>query len=383
MIFSLGLLALAVLPAALTWRNLQLFQRAPESEKAFADGVVKAEVESDRAGVSVLIPARDEEAGIRDAVESVLANVGVSFEIIVLDDQSTDRTAEIVQSIAAGEPSVRLERSIELPDGWNGKQHACWQLSQLASYETLLFLDADVRLSRDALTRLQLALEQSGADLLSGFPAQVTESLAERLLIPMMYVVLLGYLPLDQMRASTKPEFGAGCGQLFAAKKKAYLECDGHRAIRGSRHDGVKLPRSFRAAGFMTDLFDASDIARVRMYEGWGPVSRGLLKNANEGIANSKLILIFTVLLLGHGVLPVLFFPHAIYHQWPPLAIVLLGVATLLSFAPRFFITLRLGRSWIEFLLHPLAVALFVGLQWVAFVREVTGQKAIAWRGRS
>lgn len=362
---------LAALPAGLVFRNLDLFRTAGQAPTDLDEGV------------SVLIPARDEQQGIAAAIQSVLENPSRRIEVVVMDDHSTDNTASIVREMARQDDRVRLAEAPELPPGWNGKQHACWQLSQLAQYDLLLFMDADVRLRPDALPRFITQLHASETDLLSGFPNQEMGTVSEQLMIPMMYFVLLGYLPLDQMRASNKPEFGAGCGQLFLAKREAYRACHGHQAIQASRHDGLKLPRAFRAAGFKSDLFDASEIASVRMYHNWREVLRGLLKNADEGIASPKLIVLFTVLLKGAAVWPLLTFAHAMTWGWPWLACVILGVATLLSFLPRLLIAKRLGHSMLGVWLHPVSIAIFVCLQWIAFVRNLLGLKGIAWRGRS
>lgn len=374
MIIACILFALSALPALLTFRNLGLFLQLPD--RADLDA-------AEYSPVSVLIPARDEEAGIADALQSVLTNEGVELEVIVMDDHSADATAEIVRQSAEQDARVRLVTAPELPDGWNGKQHACYRLAEQAKYDLLLFLDADVRLSHDALVRLVARLESTpDVSLLSGFPDQQTVSIGEKLLIPMMHYVLLGYLPLDQMRESTKPEFGAGCGQLFLARKADYFEAGGHEKIRESRHDGLKLPRAFRAAGHKSDLVDASEIATVRMYTSWSEVMRGLLKNANEGIARSPLIFIFTVLLLGGSVLPVLMLAHAIYWQWSLLPTIILAVATGLSLLPRLVIAFKLRQSILGAFLHPFAVGLFVGLQWIAFLRDRLGVEQVAWRGR-
>ncbi len=372
-LYALALVGLSGLPTLLVMRNLPLFHRAPKCEDA---------VDQARGPVSVLIPARDEESGIADAVHAVLRNQDVEFEVIVMDDASTDQTPAIVSQIASRDSRVRLSQAPKLPDGWNGKQHACWQLAQLAKFDRLLFMDADVRLEKEALCRMVEELDRSGVALTSGFPRQITLSVSEQLLIPMMHFVLLGYLPLDRMRATCQPQFGAGCGQLFLATRTAYFAAGGHESIRSSRHDGLKLPRAFRAAGLQTDLFDASDIASVRMYAGWNEVSRGLLKNANEAIANSKLIALFTCLLLGASVLPILSFAHALVYRWNALPTSLLGVATVFSFLPRALIAGRLHQSTLGVLAHPVAVAIFVGLQWLAFIRAWLGTAPIAWRGR-
>ncbi len=371
-VYGLLVMLLAALPAAMVIRNLPLFYRV-------------SQVAADMAAVpvSVLIPARDEELGIAAAVESVLRCDWPGLEVIVMDDHSSDRTAAIVTELAAGDARLRLATAPPLPADWNGKQHACWQLASLATTDWLLFMDADVRLQPHAIPRLVAEAQRSQVPLLSGFPNQETGTWSERLLIPMMHFVLLGYLPLDRMRASVQPEFGAGCGQLFLAQRGAYFACGGHQTIQNSRHDGLKLPRCFRAAGFASDVVDASDLATVRMYRGWREVARGLLKNADEGIASPRLIVIFSALLLGAGVLPLLSLGHALYHHWGWPATTLLAVATLLSYLPRALLAWRLQQSLLGVVLHPLAVGIFVALQWVAFFRLVTGSRAIAWRGRT
>lgn len=362
----------------MVWKNLSLFQLASRSRGDQQD--------SERVGL--LIPARNEEAGIAETLNNALQSEYDLLEVWILDDHSTDRTADIVQEIANKDDRVHLIHSAELPDGWNGKQHACWQLANATDTELLLFMDADVRLARGAIRRMVAEQDNRRVALLSGFPKQLTQSFAERLLIPMMYYILLGYLPLDRMRASTQPEFGAGCGQLFLARRKDYFASGGHQAIANSRHDGVKLPRAFRQAGLSTDLFDASDLAQVRMYDGFRSVVVGIMKNATEGIAGQPLIYIFTVLLGCGVILPVFSFAHAVFYGWIFIdsarcwSTILLGIATVLSFLPRFQIAGRLEESKLGAILQPLAVGMFLALQWWAFAREKLGKSPIEWRGR-
>jgi hypothetical protein len=371
MLFASLLICLAILPAWMVGRNLRLFHRAATD----GGGQLPA--------ISVLIPARNEERAIAEAIHAIRANTGIEFEIVVMDDHSSDSTATVVNAIADQDPRVRLAVAPELPSGWNGKQHACWQLSQVARFDRLLFLDADVRLSVDGLRRLSSQYEQSGCALLSGFPDQITATVAEKMLIPMMHFVLLGYLPLDRMRASTQPEFGAGCGQMFFTSRADYEIVGGHSAIANSRHDGLQLPRSYRRVKLTTDLFDASDIASVRMYTGWASVIAGLMKNATEGLANAKLIGVFSLLLLGSAVFPILTLAHAWYHGWPWAVQAMLVFASLLSYVPRALLAIHLRQSWIGVVLHPVAVAIFVAIQWLAFVRACSGRGQVAWKGRA
>jgi hypothetical protein len=362
--------ALAGLYAVVTLVNLAAF-RAPPGPRHGA-----------RPAVSLLIPARNEAGNIDGALAAALASEGVELEAVVLDDGSTDGTEAKVQAWAARDGRVRLLRGQRLPGGWNGKQHACWQLSRQASHDVMVFVDADVRLRPAALARLAAALERYGLDLASGFPRQRTETLAETLVIPQIHVLLLGYLPLPFARLFARvPGFAAGCGQLMAVRRGAYDAAGGHAAIRGTRHDGLMLPRLFRRAGFRTDLFDATGLACCRMYAGWDQVWRGFAKNATEGMARPVALPVWTALLGGGHVLPFLLLPlAALAGAAGTLELAALAVA--LVWAVRALVAARVGESPIGVLLHPVAVCVVLAIQWQALLASLRGVQA-EWRGRS
>ena len=367
-------LLLATLPVAMFVKNGQLFLPATMDDNWLQ--------QAKQSRLSVLIPARNESASIVPALDSILANDHPGFEVLVLDDHSEDDTAAKVLAVASRDSRVRLVQSPPLPDGWNGKQHACWQLANNSQYEWLLFLDADVRLSKDAISRCLAQQRQSKAPLISGFPMQETGTAAEKILIPLMHYVLLGYLPIDRMRSSLGVGLAAGCGQLFLANREVYMSVDGHSAIRNSRHDGIQLPRAFRRAGHATDIFDATDIARCRMYTSTIQVCNGLLKNATEGIANAKLIIPFTVLLIGGSVLPAIGLGWAFLSDSSVLATGLFAIAFAISFVPRWIACQRFQQSIFGAMLHPLGVLWFVAMQWIAATRKQLGLKT-KWRGRA
>lgn len=367
-ITALLALLFATFPAVLFLRNLALYRKPslPEPTSALPP-------------VSVLIPARNEEAHIGAAIQSVLANDGVQFELIVLDDQSTDRTAAIVEEMMRRDSRVRLENAPPLPPGWCGKQHACAVLADRASNPILVFMDADVRLAPDALPSLLGFMQRSDAPLVSGVPCQELGTLWEKLLIPMIHFILLGFLPIARMRRSTKPVYGAGCGQLMIARVAEYRFSGGHAAIRASLHDGVTLPRAFRRAGFKTDLFDATKVARCRMYQHGREVLSGLAKNATEGLAAPARIVAATLLLFTGQVLPFLLL------CWPysPIAPRLLAaVGAIIALIPRVCACRRFHQPWLSAWLHPLGVLILLGIQWFALVRSKLGRPAV-WRGRA
>jgi hypothetical protein len=377
----------ALVPAVLFVVNLRRY-RAPMGEAAGAR-------------VAVLIPARDEERNIAACVESVLASVDVAVEVLVLDDASTDRTRVIVEEMAARDARVRVVSTQALPVGWNGKQRACWLLAEAAGRQEtgaplLVFLDADVRLAPEALTRCVAQMRSSRVALLSGFPRQITVGWMERMLLPLIHFVLLGFLPLGRMRATTDPAFSAGCGQFFLAEREAYFASGGHAAIRETRHDGLRLPQAFRRHGFRTDIFDLTALAEVRMYDSASAVWMGLAKNATEGIATPGRIVPFTVLLLLGQVMPVVFAAAwfalslemlvvgATFDQ--PLLATAVGVAVVVgfvaSYVPRLLAVRRFKQPLGAALLHPVGVVMLLVVQWYALGKKVLG-RPVSWRART
>jgi hypothetical protein len=175
------------------------------------------------------------------------------------------------------------------------------------------------------------------------------------------------------MRKTTDPRFAAACGQVLAVRRDAYERSGGHAAIPDRIHDAVALARNFRARGFRTDLFDATDTFQCRMYRRASEVWHGFAKNAHEGLATPQLIIPSTLLLLGGQALP--------------LALVLLApsplafLATAAAFAPRLIGAARFRQSLTGALLHPLGICVLVTIQWFAFVRTLMRRPA-AWKGR-
>ena len=367
-------LLLAAIPALLTLVNLKVFLPAPEQGGTM-----------NKPAVSVLVPARNEAAAIEPCVQAILVSRDVDLEVVVLDDASTDGTDAIVRKLAEQDARVRLVRGRPLPSGWCGKQHACAQLAEVASHDTWMFLDTDVRLSPDAVRRCVAFLDASRASLVSGFPRQMTGSFLEWLLLPLIHFVLLGFLPIARSRIDNSPGLAAGCGQLFVTRRGDYLRAGGHTAIRASLHDGIKLPRAFRRAGLCTDIFDATDIASCRMYTRSLDVWMGLSKNATEGIGSPATIGPFTILLAGGQMLPWVLVGWGLatgWQGWPLWAVLVALVAVALSSLPRILEAIRFRQSFASVLAHPLGIAVFLAIQWVALGRRLLGLQT-SWRGRS
>lgn len=362
---------LAIFPTALFIRNLGLYVRLPLAGTR-------------RARFSVLVPARNEEANIDAALRSILRSTGVDIEVIVLDDDSTDRTAEIVREVAAHDPRVRIETARPLPSGWCGKNFACHQLAALARHPLLVFIDADVRVSRpDSLARLAEFVEQSGAALVSGVPREATRGLMEQLIIPLIHFVLLGFLPLKRMRSGTDPRFAAACGQIVALRRDAYERAGGHAVIADRLHDALALARTFRAHGFMTDLFDATDTFRCRMYQTVSEVWNGFSKNAHEGLGSPRLIVPSTLLLLCGQILPpCLLIAICMGAPASPFALGFSIAGSVAAFLPRLLAIGRFHQPLAGALLHPLGICTLLAIQWSAFFRSLQ-RRPVKWKDRA
>lgn len=330
--------------------------------------------------VSVCVPARNEEANIEASVRSILDGDYPNVRVVVYDDDSTDATPEILRRLREEDDRVVVAPRVPLPEDWVGKQHACAQAEKSAAGAWLLFTDADVRFSTDAIRRTLAEAQSKGVALLSTIPRERTGSLGEALIVPMIHFVLFSYLPMPRMRRSKDPSASAGCGQFLFVRSDAYADVGGHGAWKDSMHDGIRMPRALRKAGYRTDLFDGTDLCACRMYEGFAQTWRGFAKNAYEGLGSVTLLVVLTAM-------------HAIGHllPWPVLLLALLGVVDPISagpavlaiapaFAQRMLLAERFRHPRVSVVLHPLGVLLMTLIQWHSLLLHATGQRS--WRGR-
>jgi hypothetical protein len=202
----------------------------------------------------------------------------------------------------------------------------------------------------------------------------------EKLLIPLIHFVLLAFLPMHFMRRSRWKAFGAGCGQLIIVRRDAYQAAGGHAAIKTSRHDGLKLPRAFRGAGFSTLLFDATDVAACRMYQTNEQVWLGLGKNATEGIGAPGSIGPMSLLLFGGQVVPHLLLPAVPWLSADNLIALL--AACVFSITPRLWSVRKFHQPLVGALLHPIAILVLLWIQWAALFRQLRGLPE-SWKGRT
>ncbi|WP_434741030.1 glycosyltransferase [Micromonospora sp. SH-82] len=355
-----------------TWVNATRWLRRPT---AAPGGTTEA--------VAVLLPLRDEATRVTPCLQALLAQQGVpDLRIVVLDDGSTDGTAEVVRRVAGGDPRVTVLTGAAPPPGWLGKPHACHQLAVSAdpTAGVLVFVDADVVLAPDAVAAAVGELRAAGATLLTPYPRIVVESVAERLVQPLLQWLWLTFLPLRAMERSARPSLAAAGGQFLVVDRAGYTAAGGHAAVRHQILEDVELARAVKRAGGRIALADGSRLATCRMYENWAQLRDGYSKSLWAVFGHPGAAAAVLVGLLALYTLPPVVAVGAVLAGAPTVAVTawagyLFGVAGRMISARS-----TGGRWWPDPLAHPVSVVV-LGLLLVRSY-HLRKRRQLSWRGR-
>ncbi|HEV2617247.1 MAG TPA: glycosyltransferase [Candidatus Acidoferrales bacterium] len=227
--------------------------------------------------ISAIIPARDEQDNIEASVASLAAQPEIA-EIIVVNDQSTDRTGEILARLSKTFRNLKILESTALPAGWTGKNHAVFLGAQAANCEWLLFTDADTIHLRGAANHALADARAFDAALVSYSPEQLTQSFAERALIPFVYCRLARKFAFARVNDRSLPDAAAN-GQFLLIRRDAYENVGGHRAVADAVLEDVALARLVKQAGFRLHFASGEGIARTHMYRSFAAMWQGWTKN--------------------------------------------------------------------------------------------------------
>ncbi|MEO3746966.1 glycosyltransferase family A protein [Plantactinospora sp. B5E13] len=336
-----------------------------------------------REPVAVLLPLRDEVDRVTPCLRALLAQRGVpELEIVVLDDGSTDGTADVVRAVAGDDPRVRLLTGTPPPPGWLGKPYACQQLADRAgpAATVLVFVDADVVLAPHAVAAAVAALRTASATLLSPYPRIVTGSAAERLVQPLLQWLWLTFLPLRVMERSARPSLAAAGGQFLVLDRAGYRRAGGHTAVRDRILEDIELARAVKRSGGRIALADGSTLADCRMYRSWSELRDGYGKSlwAAFGPPVGAAAVLLLLLLL-YAVPPLLAIGAALAGS---ATAALGGLAGYLFGVTGRLLTARAtgGRQWPDGLAHPLSVVLLCWLTVRSYHLRRRGR--LRWRGR-
>ena len=224
--------------------------------------------------VSVIIPARNEEATLGSCLESLVAQTGVAFEIIVVDDHSTDRTHEIAQAYSA----VRVINAGPLPSNWIGKNNAVATGARAARGEWLLFTDADTIHLPGSLAAALKEAKENGAELLSYSPEQIAASFWEMATLPVVFAELARQYPPAKVSDPASPIVAAN-GQYILICRETYEAVGGHASIATDILEDVALARAVKTSGRKIRFRYAPTAVRTRMYRNYRQLRDGWTKN--------------------------------------------------------------------------------------------------------
>ncbi|MDY6916735.1 MAG: glycosyltransferase [Chloroflexota bacterium] len=333
--------------------------------------------------VSVLIPARDEEADIEKCPQSLREQDYPSYEILVLDDGSSHGTAGIVSRMAADDSRIRLVRGEPLPEGWAGKPYACHQLATMARGSWLLFVDADTVHGPGMLRGvLSLALHLK-ASLLSGFPRQLKSTLPQKVAIPTIYFIVMGWMPIWWLQRCRMPKPSLAIGQFLLFPTDEYWRIGGHEGIRSKLLEDVWLGIETCRHGGRHVAIDLSAVVSCNMYRSVWAMWEGLVRSLYA------VAILTPAGLVGMIAAGYVFFLVPFYSLWNVLVvgtgdlvvrgIVLFQVGAILLM--RWLVDRRFKEPVISTVLHPFGFSfLFVATLYAAALRIVGGR--VRWKRR-
>lgn len=332
-----------------------------------------------RGTISVLIPARNEEANLGATLDCALSDPEPVREVLVYDDHSTDRTADLIAERATRDSRVRRVAPQALPDGWCGKPFACSRLAAEAAGDWLLFLDADARLRPGGAAAIMVEAERRGLTFLSAWPGLDLASAWERILMPLLPHVVFTLFPAPLSLTSMRRSLGLAHGACILVRREEYLRMGGHARVRSEIFEDTALARAWREAGLRGGCLDGQDVVRVRMYDSLGAIWNGFQKNAYPAFRREINFWLFLAFRFSLFLLPILaataqaaageFIPAA----WGAVAVLLLG---------RLALALRFRTPTASALLHPVAECALLAVALTSWYKCRFGC-GIEWKGRS
>lgn len=333
-------------------------------------------VSADNPTVSVIVPARNEQAALGACLESLTAQTGVAFEIIVVDDHSSDRTREIAESSAAAKNDcVRVIEAGPLPKNWTGKNNAVAAGARAARGEWLLFTDADTVHLSGSLARAVAEGEKQHVDVLSYSPEQIAVTFWERAVLPVVFAELARQYPPAKVSDANSP-IAAANGQYILIRRAAYDAIGGHAAVASEILEDVALARLFKASGHKIRFRYAADAVRTRMYRNFAQLREGWTKNLallfpHPGWLAAKALSLW--------ILPLAFLAlglTGVIHQW---------WWSTVSVGALLYVTARLRRANFDWIMEFLGA--FFGMPMFAYLllrsKRMLGKGSVSWKGRT
>ena len=333
--------------------------------------------------VSILIPARNEADVIESTIKSIINQSYQNYELIILDDNSSDTTESIIQKHAKSNPKIELINGLSLPEGWLGKNWACHQLSEKAEGEYILFIDADTNLDKFILEDSVIALQKEKIDLLSLVPGRDTKLIADHAMKKIISWFIVCWLPMKLAIKLNAPFLSATFGQFMLFKKSSFNDIGGFEAIKDNPVDDFQLGRNIKKNLFKWMLYDAAFRITTRTYNTNKDLISGYSKNIFPavGYSISIFVVIFLILIsfvLGSTIPIILFALGILQNQQLILLCISLLILLFISWG---IVTIRFKYSIFTPFSFPLLISLILLLALRSFIDNVFYSST--WKGRS
>lgn len=321
--------------------------------------------------VSVLIPARNEQDNILTLLQSIQRQDYRNYEVIIYDDESSDRTYEICSKFAAGHPAFSVIRGSELPGGWLGKNYACHELAKKARGKYFLFLDADDIVGDHLINSAVHRMYINRLGLLSLFPNQVMQTTGEKLTVPILHFLLLNLLPLRLVFLTKNAAIAVACGQFMLFDAGIYNENQWHLQAKAQVVEDAEIMKLVKAGSYNGEALLSNGMVSCRMYKSYQDAINGSSKNALAVFNYSVPGLLVYILLLIGG--PMLILMTLNYN----LIFFMAGLLVL----TRIMISFSAGQNAVyNILLHPVQMVNLVIIAFLSVQKHLT--KTNTWKGR-
>ena len=318
--------------------------------------------------VGVIVPMRNEAENIEGLVATLAAQEG-SFHFYLLDDNSEDQTYELLHRFTAGDSRFTVLKGAALDDKWIGKTWALQQLFEESKEEVLVSLDADVRLSNDALNKAVTTLHEAQLDFVSPYPRQIAKSFPERLIQPLLQWSWLTTVPLRYAESSGQKSMAVANGQFFVVRRSALKSIGGYHNVKHAVIDDVFLARELIKSGSSGTVINGSAIAETHMYNSWNEIEAGYGKSLNKAFGSIAGAVFVVVFLFMTSIAPLIVGLLGNTFGW-------LGFAAIVG--TRVLSAIKSRGNVLDSVLHPISVVALIYL--IVYSYLMRGN--IQWKGR-
>jgi len=319
--------------------------------------------------IGVIVPMRNEAENVEGVVATLAAQEG-SFQFYLLDDNSEDQTFELLQRFTLADSRFTVIKGAALEDKWIGKTWALQQLFEASNEEVLVSIDADVRLTNDAINKAVTAMNGARLDFVSPYPRQIAQSCAERLIQPLLQWSWLTTVPLRYAERSGQKSMAVANGQFFVVRRSVLASIGGYQSVKHAVIDDVFLARELVKNGSSGTVINGSDIAQTRMYGSWNEIKAGYGKSLNKAFGSFFGALFVVAFLIATSLAPLILGLLGNPYGW-------LGFAAIVGTRALSAIKSR-GRV-LDSVLHPISVLALIYLIAYSYLRR----GSIQWKGRT